>query len=178
MSHSRRTALRAAGVALLSSWAGCSALSHDSAESEDVTFERLDVTPVYVEDGAELSTPAEVETVDQAYNAELLVLSGNTDATSNQAVEWLADDRIVALLGDSPEATWLEWARSDAFRDTFSNEGYSDAEPDPSLVVGARIGLYLKTYRRSWSDGPRNRDVLRALDESLVAIEKETPPGE
>jgi hypothetical protein len=34
----------------------------------------------------------------------------------------------------------------------------------------------MKTYRRSWSDSPRNRDILRALDETLVAIENETPP--
>lgn len=115
--------------------------------------------------------------MDNAHNADLLVLPDDTNADADQVVEWFADDRVLAILGDRSEATWLSWVRSDAFRDAFKNEGYGDSEPDPSLVVGAKIGLYVKTYRRSWSVGPRNRDVVRALDESLVAIANETPPG-
>lgn len=174
---SRRRALRAGGVALLGSFAGCSALQTDSADADDLSFERLHVTAVYVADGVELSTPGVVETVDNPHNADLLVLPDDTDADAEQVVEWLADDRVLALLGDESEATWLSWARSDAFSDAFENEGYSDSEPDPSLLIGSKIGLYVKTYRRSWADGPRNRDVLRALDETLAAIETETPPG-
>lgn len=173
----RRSALCAGSTALLGLFVGCSALPAGSAGTEDPTFERLDTTAVYVDDEVELSMPAEIETVGATHNADLLVLPGDTDADAEQAVEWFADDRVVALLGDSSEATWLSWARSDAFRDAFENQGYSDAEPDPSLVIGAKVGLYVKTYRRSWSGVPRDRDVLRALDESLVDVEEETPPG-
>lgn len=172
----RRGALRSGGIALLSSLAGCSAITTNAADPEDLTYERLDVTAVYVADDVELPMPSEVETVEATHNADLLLLPDETEADADQVVEWLSDDRVLAILGDSSEATWLSWARSDAFRDAFKNEGYGDSEPDPSLVVGAKIGLYVKTYRRSWSDGPRNRDVLRALDESLIAIEDETPP--
>ena len=172
----RRRALRTGGIALFSSLAGCSALTTDDAGPDDWTFEQLDATAVYVADGADVSVPSEVSTVDNANNADLLLLPDETTADADQVVEWLAADRVLAILGDGSEATWLSWARSDAFRDTFENEGFGDSEPDPSLVVGATIGLYVKTYRRSWSDGPRNRDVLRALDETLVAIENETPP--
>lgn len=170
----RRTALRACGVAALGSFAGCSALPRDSSDTEDPSYERLDVTAVYVADGVELSIPAEIETVNAPYNADLLVLPDDTNADANQAVEWLTDERVLALLGENSEATWLSWTRSDAFRDAFANEGYGDSEPDPSLVVGARIGLRTTTYRYSWGDEPRDRDVFEALDESLVAIETET----
>lgn len=175
--YTRRDTLLAGSIALLGSLTGCSAFQTDESDAEDLTFERLDVTAVYVVDDVEVSMPAEVETVDNTYNADLLVLPGDTDADADQAVEWLADDRVLALLGNSAEQTWISWARSDAFDDTFSNEGYSDAEPDLQLVIGAKIGLYVKTYRHSWSGGPRDRNVLTALDESLVAIEQETPPG-
>jgi hypothetical protein len=173
----RRTALRTGCLALLGSLAGCSALPTGTSGAEDLTFERLDVTAVYVAEGVELSVPAEVQTVSAAHNADLLVLPGDTGADADQVVEWFADDRTVALLGDRSEATWLSWARSDAFEDAFANEGFADSEPDPSLIVGARIGQYVRTYRHSWADGPRDRDVLRALDESLVDVEEETPPG-
>jgi hypothetical protein len=43
-------------------------------------------------------------------------------------------------------------------------------------VICVKIGLYVETYRHSWADDPRDRDVLRALDESLVASEEATPP--
>jgi len=155
---------------------GCSALPTESAESEGLTFERLDTTGVYAADEVELSMPPEIETVDATHNADLLLLPDNTNVDPERAVKWFADDRVIALLGDSSEATWLSWARSDEFRDAFENEGHSDSEPDPSLVVGAKTGLYVTTYRRSWSESPRDRDILRALDEVLVAIEKKTPP--
>ncbi|MFB6140868.1 MAG: hypothetical protein ABEJ26_10585 [Halosimplex sp.] len=173
----RRTALRAGVGALLGSLAGCSALPTDSSEPDDLTFERLDATAVYVADGVELSLPAEIQTVEATNNADLLLLSDEPDADAERAVEWLADDRVLALLGDGAEATWLSWARSDAFRDAFGDDGIADSEPDPWLLVGAAIGTAVKTYRNSWSDGPRDRDVLRALDERLAAIERETPSG-
>ena len=171
----RRNALRACGIAALSSIAGCSALPTDVSDTENPTYERLDVTAVYVADGVELSTPAEVQTVNATHNADLLVLPSDTETDAKQAVAWLLEERVLALLGESSEATWLSWARSDAFRDAFGNEGYGDSEPDPSLVVGARIGLSTTTYRYGWGDEPSNRDVLEALDESLVAIEEKTP---
>lgn len=173
----RRSILQAIGIALLGSLAGCSALLSDSSRSEEPTYKRLDATAVYVADSVELSMPPEVETVDATHNADLLVLPGDTTTDAEQAVEWLAADRVVALLGDEAEATWFSWAGSDAFRDAFENEGYGGAQPDPPLVVGAKIGLYVETYRHSWDDDPSDREVLKALDKSLVAIEKETPPG-
>lgn len=176
--YTRRSTLCASGIALLGSLAGCAALSTEPSDPEDLTFERLDTTAVYVDDGVDLSMPSEVETVDGRNNADLLLLPDDTTVDGEQAVEWFADDRVIALLGDSSEAKWLSWARSDAFRDTFKNEGYSDSEPDPSLLVGAKVGLYVTTYRRSWTGEPRDRDILRALDEVLVAVEKETPPAQ
>ncbi|ODR81723.1 hypothetical protein BG842_17770 [Haladaptatus sp. W1] len=172
----RRNALRVTGIALFSSFAGCSALSTNSADSEDLSFERLGVTAVYVTDGVELSMPAEVQTVDNIHNADLLILPGDTDADAQKAVKWLVDDRVIALLGDSSEPTWLSWARSDTFGDAFQNRGYGDGEPDPSLIVAAKIGQYVETYRHTWGDDPSDNDVLRALDESLVTIEKKTSP--
>lgn len=43
------------------------------------------------------------------------------------------------------------------------------------LVVAGAIGLQLHTYRPSWGEPPRNRDVLRALDEDLVDLATTTP---
>jgi hypothetical protein len=172
----RRNALRVTGIALFSSFAGCSVLSMDSSDSEGLSFKRLDVTAVYVTDEVELSMPAEVQTVDNTHNADLLVLPGDTNADAQKAVKWLADDRVIALLGDNSEPTWLSWARSDAFRDAFQNRGYGDGEPDPSLVVAAKIDQLVSTYRYTWGDGPSDSDVLRALDESLVTIEKKRSP--
>lgn len=122
MQHcTRRSTLRVIGIALFSLFVGCSALSTDSSDFENLSFERLDATAVYVTDGVELSMPAEVQTVDGTHNADLLVLPGDTNTNAQKAVKWLADDRVIALLGDSSEPTWLSWTRSDAFRDAFQN---------------------------------------------------------
>ncbi|WP_148415046.1 hypothetical protein [Haloferax sp. KTX1] len=175
--YTRRTALRACGVAACSSLAGCSALQTDDSDTEKPTYERLDVTPVYVADELDLSIPPDIETVSAPHNADLLVLPDDTDTDATQALEWLTDDRVLALLGENAETTWLSWARSDAFNDVFDTQGYSESEPAPTLVVAAKVGLNTTTSRYSWGSEPSTRDVLGALDESLVAIEKWTPTG-
>lgn len=60
---------------------------------------------------------------------------------AEQAVEWLADESALTLLGDEAESTWLAWVQSDACADTFDAQGFGDAEPDPDLLVAAAIGL-------------------------------------
>lgn len=172
---SRRRALQAAGIGLVGTLSGCSALPTGGSTAQDRSFDRLHLTAVYVDDDVDLSVPDEVETVSARNNADLLVLPGETDVGPGRVVEWLDADRVVALTGADAEATWLSWARSDAFADAFENGGFGDSEPDPSLVVGAAIGLHVTTYRYTWADGPRNRDVLRALDEALVDVAQETP---
>ncbi len=174
---SRRQILRLGGGASISSLAGCSIpLLSDSTKGNGQSFERLHLTAVYVAEGVDLSIPEEVQTVSQPYNAELLILPDETTVAPEHVVEWFAADRIIALLGANAEATWLDWAQTDAVTQHFKNDGVGDAEPDPSLVVAANIDLYLKTYRHSWGSEPRDRDVLQALDEKLVAIANETPP--
>lgn len=172
----RRRFLAAAGATLPTAVAGCSTLpGMGDSTPENLQFEKLHQTPVYRADGVDLSLPEEVPTVRVAGNAELLVFPGDPDVDAEQAVEWLADDRVLALVGDAAEATWIEWAQSDAYTETFENEGYGDSSPDPDLLLAAAVELQVTRYSRSWSDGPRNRDLLRALDETLVDIEEETP---
>lgn len=166
--------LAGAGAALAAAVTGCAALPGDDAP-QNQTYERLQRTAVYVADGVDLSVPEEVQTVNAAGNADLLVLPGDTGVDAETAVDWLAAGRVVSLLGGAAEATWLSWARSETYRDAFGEGGFGDSEPDPELLVATARETDVTTYRRSWSDEPRNRDVLRALDETLVDIETGTP---
>lgn len=170
-----RRAMLGAVAGLGSLLAGCSARVDADGDADDLSFDRLQRTAVYVHPEVDLTLASEVATVEATNNADLLVLPGDTAHGPSQAVDWLAADRILALLGAGAEGRWLDWARSDAFANTFDERGVSDAEPDPTLVVAAATGLQVHTYRHSWSDPPRDRDVLRALDEDLVDIEAESP---
>ncbi|MFB6361233.1 MAG: hypothetical protein ABEH59_07905 [Halobacteriales archaeon] len=123
----------------------------------------------------DLSIPAEVPTVSEPYNADLVILPDDPVYGPDRVVEWLADDRIIALIGPNSEDTWAAWLQSDAFSDPFDIGGYSDGDPDPYLLVCVAIDLNLHTYRHSWSDTPSDEELLRALDEDLVAIENRTP---
>lgn len=165
--------LAGVSAAMTAMVAGCSALQTDEP-AEDQQYTALLTTAVYVADDAELSIPEEIQTVNAANNADLIVVPDDTDVDAEQAVEWLADGRAIAVLGDGSEATWLAWAQSDPFADAFDQNGLSDSEPDPYLLVAAADGLKVPTYRRSWGDGPRDRDVLHALDEILADVDTPT----
>ncbi|NHN47965.1 hypothetical protein G9464_10195 [Halostella sp. JP-L12] len=168
---SRRDVLAAAGATLAGTVAGCAALP-DGESADDLEFDRLQRTAVYLDGGVDLSVPDDVSTASAPNNADLVVLPGDPDTDAEQAVDWLADERVLALFGAGAEGTWTEWVRSDAYAETFDDGGYGDAEPDPDLLVGAAVGLDVARYDQSWSDGPRDRDVLRALDETLIDIEE------
>lgn len=170
----RRQTLSGTGAALVGALAGCGTF-RDDGPPDDQEYERLQVTALYIEDGVDLSVPDEVQTVTASHNADLILLTDDTSIDADQAVDWLAEDRVLGILGDGAEATWLTWARSDTFRETFRGDGAGDSEPDPYLVVATAIGLDATTYRHSWSGRPRDRDLLRALDEVLVDIESRTP---
>ena len=169
----RRAVLTGAG-GLAAALAGC-ATGLSPGGDDDPSYDRLARMATYVSPNADLELPAELPTVEHTHNADLLVLPGDTAHGPDQAADWLAEDQVIALLGDGAERRWLDWAGSDAFEDAFDNRGVGDAEPDPTLVVAAAVGHLVHTYRHSWADAPRDRDVLRALDEDLDAIAEETP---
>lgn len=171
---SRRHVLHASTVSSIGILTGCSALG-ETKPPEDQGYDRLQRTAVYVEENADISFPDEVQIVTAATNADLVLLAGETDVGVDQAVDWLAAEKAVGLLGDGAESTWLAWARSETYRDTFKGEGVVDSEPNPILLVAAAEDVMVSTYRRSWADQPRNGDLLRALDEILAAVETETP---
>lgn len=176
MSLHRRRLLAATAATLTAAVAGCSSLPGMAEDTPaDLTFDKLHETPTYVAEDADLSMPEEVPLVEAATDADLLLLPGDTGVDPQQAADWLADDRAIALLGDAAEPTWIDWERSDAFDETFENDGYGDASPDPDLLVGAAVEMRTTTYNRTWSDGPRERDLLRALDEILVDMAEHTP---
>ncbi|WEL26826.1 hypothetical protein SVXHx_2542 [Haloferax volcanii] len=66
--YTRRNTLHACGIVALSSLAWCSALPTDASDAERPAYERLDVTPVYVADGLDLSIPAGIETVSESHS--------------------------------------------------------------------------------------------------------------
>lgn len=172
VSPTRRELIAGAGISTVAALGGCAALPGDDSTT-DLEFERLQRTPVYRADGVELSLPEEVPTVSATNNADLLLLPDEPNVDAEQAVEWLADERVLALLGDAAEGTWLAWVQSDAYTDTFDTEGAADSEPDPDLLAAAAVDLDVTRYGHTWADGPRDRDLLRALDEVLVDVEEE-----
>ena len=176
MRHLARREALAGAAGLAAALAGCATRLAPTGDSDDPSYDRLARTATYVSPNAPLELPGELPTVENTHNADLLVLPGDTAHGPAQAADWLAADRVVALLGDGAERRWLDWARSDDFEDSFDNGGVGDAEPDPTLVVAAAVGLLVHTYRHSWGDPPRDRDVLRALDEDLGDVAEETPP--
>lgn len=164
----RRRVLAGAAATSIAALAGCTNLPGEA--TDEPSYERLPTTPVYLADGVDLTLPDEVETVDGPANADLLVLPDDTDVSADRAVEWLADERAVALLGDGAQDTWLDWTEDDAYISAFGDQGRAEANPAPQLLVGAYDDGLVTTYRKTWGNGPDDQDVLAELDEVLVDL--------
>lgn len=171
---SRRRLLQAAGTLPAVTLAGCAApFDGDETATATPEYERLPQIAVYTADDVGIRLPEGVERVTAATNADLVVLHGNPAVDAEQAVNWLADGRAVALLGDRAQETWLDWADSDTYRDAFGSEGRAAADPAPHLLVAAADGTEVSTQRYSWGDQPSNAEVVRALDEATAEITAE-----
>jgi hypothetical protein len=173
----RRRLLAASAAGLLGATAGCANLQHrlgDDGEppTDEQSLRRLPEMATYVADGVDLSVPSALTVVDDASDAEVIVLPGDTDVAAARAVDWLVDDRYVALYGDAAEATWLAWTDSDAYADAFGPEGAADADPDPQLVVAGTSGGRATTHRKTWGDPPDDEAVFLAVDEAVVTISR------
>lgn len=171
--HRRR--LLAGAATLTAAVAGCSGVPATDDTPEALQFEELHQTPTCAAEAVDLALPDEVPTESDPDDAELLLVPGDTNVDAQQTADWLAADRAIALLGDDAEPTWIDWKRSDAFAEAFENEAVADNDPDPQLLVGVAVESRTATYNRTWADGPRERDLLRALDEILVDVVERTP---
>jgi hypothetical protein len=155
---------------------GCSALSNRSPSTPTTPeYDHLRRTATYCSDDVGLRLPDAVPRVEAPTNADLIVLHGAPAVDAKQAVTWLADDRVIALLGDSAQQTWLDWTESEEYRDTFAGQGRSESDPTPHLVVAAAKETSVTTSRFSWGDLPSNRELVHALEGALSDIATWTP---
>jgi len=167
-----RRALLAAGVSTVgSALAGCSSLGRTPTPEQP--FATLDRQTVAL-DGVDLSVPNSVSTASEPADAGVVVVPGDTDRSPNRTAEWIADGRVVALLGDDCGATWNSWVMTSAFATKFDVMGAEWGEPGADLVVGGTVGLNLVTYGRTWEGTPSDSEIFRKLDSIASDIEDRT----
>lgn len=172
----RRGLLQRTSTLSILAFAGCSALSNSSPSTTPTPeHAQLRRTPTYISDDVGLRLPDAVPRVEAPTNADLVVLHGNPAVDAEQAVTWLADERVLALLGDSAQRTWLTWTRSEDYRDTFGEQARSESDPAPHLLVAAAIETAVTTDRFSWSDLPNNSELVQSLNEALDDLATWTP---
>jgi hypothetical protein len=166
----RRRLLQGLGALSVASLAGCSVLSENSTPTPTPEYEALEETPTYRGDDVGLSLPEAVPRADSTAEAALIVVHGNPSVEADQAVSWLDDGRVVALLGDAAAETWRGWTSSDAYAEAFDDRGRAESDPAPHLLVAGAGEDTVRTNRFSWADLPSNAELLQSLDEAVADI--------
>lgn len=170
-STSRRRVLQTSCTLSIFGLAGCAHLSsNDPSGNQSREYNHLTATTIYVADDVGLSLPEEAPTANEPDNAELIVRHGDLAVSAEQVVTWLTEDRVIALLGDRAQESWLGVVQSEPYRDVFESKGYAVGKPAPRLLVGVAVEDRTTTYRKSWGNQPANDDLLAALDETIAKI--------
>lgn len=172
---SRRHTLTALGTVLTGALAGCTSVIDGNGTPTEQSYPHLEQTQVYLDDTVELSLPNAVPTVTEPDAAGLIILPGQTDAEADTVVDWLANDRVIALVGEGAENTWISWVQSDAYGETFDTAGYGRSNPKPDLLIAAAIVSNVTRFNKTWGNGPDDIDIIRKLDETLADIDALTP---
>lgn len=170
-STSRRRFLQTSSTLSVFALAGCASLSNsDPSADQSREYDNLTETSIYVADDVGLRLPEDATRVAEPEDAEIVVLHGNLAVPAEQVVTWLTEDRVIALLGDRAQQSWLDVVQSDSYREAFASEDYAVGEPAPHLLVGVAVEDRTTTYRKSWGNQPANDDLLVALDETVADI--------
>lgn len=166
MARTRRRVLGCAGAALIGALAGCETLSADeSTIPTQPDYDQLEAISVYVAHGLDVTVPERIPIVDDTAAADLLLLPADTGAA--QAIEWLDSGRVVALLGDGAQETWLHWIQSEAYEDAFGRRGYAESDPAPDLLVLVPSDTGVTGHNYTWASGYDDRDVLEGVEDAL-----------
>lgn len=164
----RRHVLGLGSGVVTATLAGCEALSEDGpATPREPELDHLASLSVFVAADLDLDVPDAVPTVDARADADLLVLPADTGVDATQAIDWLEGERVVALLGDSAQETWLEWVQSDAYEQAFGRQGYAESEPAPDLLVLVPREDGVTGHNYTWGSGYDDRDVLEGLEDAF-----------
>lgn len=163
----RRRFLAGASASFALALAGCGRDADQDATPTPIEYDHLGQRTLYPADGLGLTVPENLETTQTRDGATLFLLPGTTDVAATQAVEWLDSQRVVALLGDGAEGTWLDWARSDAYAETFGRGGVADPDPDPDLVVLRWNGQGVSPHHYTWGNPYDDADVFEAIEDAL-----------
>lgn len=168
---SRRRVLVTSNLVWLSGLTGCSGITNsDPSTNHAHEYPELNETEIYVAEDVGLRLPKDTTQVDEPGNAELIILHGNLAVAPAQVVTWLTQDRVIALLGDRAQQSWLDVVQSDPYRAAFESEGYGVGEPAPHLLIAVAIENRTTSYRKSWGNQPGNDDLLATLDETMADI--------
>lgn len=166
----RRRLLQGLSALSVASIAGCSVLSDASTPTPAPEYDTLEGTSTYRSDDVGLSLPEAVPRAASPTGAELIVLHGNPSVEADQAITWLADGRVVALLGDAATETWRGWTNSDAYAEAFDDRGRAESDPEPHLLVAGANETTVRTNRYSWGNLPSNTELVESLDEAVADI--------
>lgn len=170
MKTTRRRFLHGLSAFSVASIAGCSVLSDDSTPTPAPEYDTLEETPTYRSDDVGLSLPEAVPRADSPSDAALIVLHGNPSIEADQAITWLADGQMVALLGDAAAETWRGWRGSEAYAEAFDDRGRGESDLEPHLLVAGANETTVRTNRHSWADLPSNTELVESLDEAVADI--------
>jgi len=164
----RRRILGCVGAALTAAVAGCETLSDDeSTTPTEPEYDHLKANSVYVADGVDVTVPERIPTVDDTTEADLLLIPADTTVDVAEAIQWLATGRVVALLGDGAQETWLDWIQSEAYEDAFGRRGYAESDPAPDLLVLVPGETGVTGHNYTWASGYDDRDVLEGVEDAL-----------
>ncbi|MFB6309857.1 MAG: hypothetical protein ABEH64_01615 [Salinirussus sp.] len=172
--YCRRWLLGAAAVTA-AGLAGCGTVLGDGSPTQTPPhYENLETTAIYVSPQLDLELPTRLAdvAVSNPYNAELILLPADQNVGAEQVADWLADAKLVGLLGSEAQDTWRDWVESDGVDDHFDTRGVATSSPKPDLIVGYATGLTIATSRFTWAAQHNVRDVLQGLDEAVADAEE------
>lgn len=156
---------------------GCALNIPDSNAGGNPTYDYPKDRPIYISENIHLQFPDDVKNVHSPDNADMIVLSPDTEKNAEQVVSWMRDQKGVSVFGDGDEVhgTWDVWRETDTYQEIEgeARAGSTRESADSKMFAAQWKSESIVASHTSTWDNLDGRDLIVSIDYAFQEMDED-----
>jgi len=171
----RRTVTALAGLSACG-LSGCMNDIPASNSRENPEYDYAEDRPVYISESINLPFPSEINRASSISDADMIVLSPDTQTNAEQIVNWIKNQKAVSVIGDGDKVreTWATWRESEPYRE-FESEGRGGSTQVPAKMLRAKWknGDIAAGYTATLNRDPNSSSLIETIEDTFQFMDED-----
>lgn len=134
--------------------------------------------PIYISEGIDLQFPDGINKATSVDDADMIVLSTETDTSADNVVSWMRGQKAVSVFGDGDDVkeTWDVWRESDAYREIEgeARAGSTQASADSKMLAARwKKQSIVAASTSTWGSDPGGGELIEHIDYAFQLMDED-----